>query len=260
MINLFQRTGKQASSNEKTTNASLKNTFLNKSYQIHNVARLSHLESLGLPIIGRSVIEFGAGVGDHTFYYLTKGCRLVTTDARNELVEFIKERFDVTALTINVETDIEKIKKLEKCDIVHCYGLLYHIRNPKEFLNALNSVCKLLLLETCVSHDLREDGEHLVSEDINNPTQAFSGGGCRPTRKWIYNVLRENFRYVYVPKTQPNHPEFPLNWENEMEDRSRLIRAVFVASQTDLGNNTHLTSSIPLLYEVPDFSALTDSF
>ncbi len=66
--------------------ASAESFFLSKHYQMHNVARLSHLESLGLPINGKSVMEFGAGIGDHTFYYLTKGCRMVTTDVRSELV------------------------------------------------------------------------------------------------------------------------------------------------------------------------------
>ena len=51
--------------------ASAESFFLSKHYQMHNVARLSHLESLGLPINGKSVMEFGAGIGDHTFYYLT---------------------------------------------------------------------------------------------------------------------------------------------------------------------------------------------
>jgi 2-polyprenyl-3-methyl-5-hydroxy-6-metoxy-1,4-benzoquinol methylase len=193
----------------KPAKASLETYFLSKHYQMHNVARLSHLESLGLPLKSRSVIEFGAGIGDHTFYYLTKGCRMVTTDVRSELVEFIKKRFDVEAFIINAEKDIDKIRKFEKCDIVHCYGLLYHIQNPMEFLRSLNDKCDLLLLETCVSHDLREDGAYIVSEDVENPTQAVSGNGCRPTRKWIYDILKQNFPFVYFPKTQPDHPEFP---------------------------------------------------
>lgn len=233
----------------QTAKASSETFFLSKQYQMHNVARLSHLESLGLPINGKSVIEFGAGIGDHTFYYLTKGCRMVTTDVRSELVEFIKKRFDVEAFIINAETDMDKIRKFDKCDIVHCYGLLYHIKNPEEFLHSLNDKCDLLLLETCVSHDLRPDGEHIVSEDIENPTQAISGHGCRPTRRWIYNVLKAKFPFVYFPKTQPDHPEFPLNWGIEMEDRIKLIRAVFIASLKDLGHNPNLTLSLPLNYD-----------
>ena len=229
--------------------ASAESFFLSKHYQMHNVARLSHLESLGLPINGKSVMEFGAGIGHHTFYYLTKGCRMVTTDVRSELVEFIKKRFDVEAFIINAETDIGKIRKFEKCDIVHCYGLLYHIKNPLEFLQSLSDKCDLLFLETCVSHDLRPDGAHIVSEDIENPTQAISGHGCRPTRQWIYNVLKAKFTFVYFPKTQPDHPEFPLKWGIAMEDRTKLIRAVFIASQKDLGTNPNLTPLLPVEYE-----------
>jgi Methyltransferase domain len=222
--------------------------FLQKQYQMHNVARLRHLESLALPIAGKSVLEFGAGIGDHTFFYLTKGCRVVSTDVRRELLEVLTSRFDVTALVINAETDRQKIQALDKVDIVHCYGLLYHIQTPMEFLQSLGSKCDLLLLETCVSHDLREDGEYIVRENSQDPTQAISGLGCRPTRRWVYNVLRGSFRHVYFPRTQPAHPEFPVNWGIELEDRSKLIRAVFIASQTDLGDNCYLTSSAPLKY------------
>jgi hypothetical protein len=235
--------------NNKPPKASAESFFLSKGYQMHNVARLSHLESLGLSLHRKKVIEFGAGIGDHTFYYLTKGCRMVTTDARSELVEFIQKRFDVTALVINAEKDLDKISKLEKCDIAHCYGILYHLQNPRPFLRSLNGLCDLLLLETCVSHDLRDDGEHVVSEDLGNPSQSVSGKGCRPTRKWIYNVLKETFPYVYFPKTQPNHPEFPLAWGIQTEDRAKLIRSVFIASQKDLGHNPNLTLSLPLNYE-----------
>jgi SAM-dependent methyltransferase len=217
---------------------------------MHNVARLAHLESLGFALAGKRVLEFGAGIGDHTFYYLTKGCHVISTDVRRELVEFISNRFDVTALTMNAETDLDKIKDFEKCDIIHCYGLLYHIQNPAEFLRSLSDKCDLLLLETCVSHDLRVDGEYIIHEDKGNPTQAVSGRGCRPTRRWIHGVLSKGFRNVYFPKTQPDHPEFPLDWGIATEDRQKLIRAIFVASQTDLAANCRLTTSMPLKYDV----------
>jgi hypothetical protein len=61
--------------------------------------------------------------------------------------------------------------------------------------------------------------------------------------------LKENFPYVYFPKTQPDHPEFPLEWGTKMEDRSKLIRAVFIGSQRDLGHNTNLTVALPLNYD-----------
>jgi len=42
------------------------NDFHSVGYLRHNARRLEHLNSLGLDISGRSVLELGAGIGDHT--------------------------------------------------------------------------------------------------------------------------------------------------------------------------------------------------
>ena len=105
----------------------------------------------------------------------------------------------------------------------------------------------MLLLETCVSHDMREDNPYIVLENKENPTQALSGNGCRPTRQWIFHQLKKIFDFVYMPLTQPDHIEFPLNWIEACEDRNELIRAVFVASETEIRNSI-LTDSIPRIY------------
>lgn len=215
---------------------SIFNTFLSKDYQLHNVARLRHLDSLALPISGKRVLEFGAGIGDHTYYYLVKGCEVTSTDARQELLDFIKRRFNNTVIKLDVELDIDKIQELPKFDIIHCYGLLYHVSNPKEFLEAIRNKANLLLLETCVSSDSRESGPHVLSENVNNPTQSKSGKGCRPSRDWIYNILKELFPYVYMPFSQPEHAEFPKDWSTPLEDRNRLIRAIFIASSAPIRN------------------------
>lgn len=225
--------------------------FLDKKYQLHNIARLSHLDSLGLNLRKRRVIEIGAGVGDHTYYYLIKDCFVIATDGRPELVDFIKRRFGVNGFVLDVEKQLDEVLRMEKVDIIHCYGLLYHIQNPAEFIIALKGKCDLLLLETCVSHDFRDSGAHIISEDSTNPTQAISGLGCRPTRRWIATNLSESFPFVYLPRTQPNHPEFPTDWSEPMEDRSSLIRAVFIASANPLNENENLTDVIPERYSIP---------
>jgi cyclopropane fatty-acyl-phospholipid synthase-like methyltransferase len=233
MINIFRKKIKET---EKLSKFSIYNTFLSRPYQEHNIARLKHLESLGLNISNKSVLEIGAGIGDHTFYYLIKNCNVISTDARPELVEFIKDRFNNTAFTLDAETELAKLESLPVVDIIHCYGLLYHISNPEEFLRSLKSRCHTLFLETCVSHDFRQDGPYVTDENSNNPTQAKSGKGCRPTRGWIYSILKETFPYVYMPVTQPDHQEFPSDWSAPMEDRSKLIRSVFCASTEPIKN------------------------
>jgi hypothetical protein len=222
--------------------------FLTKSYQLHNIARLKHLDSLGLDLFGKKVIEFGAGIGDHTYFYLLKNCDILSTDARPELVKFIENRFGNKTMVINIESDIDKILNLPKFDIIHCYGLLYHISNPEEFLKSLRDKASLLILETCVSSDSIPPGPNTVNENKNDPTQAFSGIGSRPSRDWIFNILKETFPYVYIPKTQPDHEEFPKDWTSDNQNlTSKLIRAIFIASDKKLDKST-LTNTLPLKY------------
>lgn len=223
--------------------------FLLKEYQLHNIARLKHLDSLGLDLNNKTVLEFGAGIGDHTFYYLIRNCTVVSTDARIELVNYISNRFGNETMLINIETDLELIRGLPFFDVIHCYGVLYHIGNPGEFLRSLKDKGSLLLLETCVSGDFSALPVTTVKEDKTNPTQSISGKGVRPTRKWIFDVLKETFPYVYVPKSQPEHPEFPKIWTEDFSaSDSNLKRAVFIASEKELFYDT-LTTELPQVYK-----------
>jgi len=121
-------------------------------------------------------------------------------------------------------------------DLVHCYGLLYHLRNPDQALEFLSQNTKrLLLLETCVSFGDQEQ-VNTVNELQTDPTQACSGTGCRPTRPWVFHRLKELFEFVYLPKTQPNHEEFPLDWSDPKSCKAPFSRAVFIAARAKLEN------------------------
>lgn len=228
---------------------SIEDPFLSQPYQLHNIARLKHLDTLGLDLANKTVIEFGAGIGDHTYFYLLKNCIVFSTDVRPELVKIIQKRFGNKTMVLNIENEIEKILNLPKYDIIHCYGLLYHISNPEEFLRSLKGKGSLLLLETCVSSDFVSDGNYNVAENKGNPTQAISGTGSRPTRGWIFNLLKEIYPFVYVPKTQPDHPEFPKDWSIDFQNpQTQLKRAIFIASDVEL-NQGLLTKILPKIYK-----------
>jgi cyclopropane fatty-acyl-phospholipid synthase-like methyltransferase len=209
--------------------------FHSEAYLRHNARRLEHLASLRIPVSGLRVLELGAGVGDHSHYYIDRGCRVTITEARPENVRCLQERYphqDVRLL--DVETSI----KVEGApfDLVHCYGLLYHLAKPVEALEFFSNYTKrLLFLETCVSYGTEEQ-IHLVSEPKHDPSQAYSGTGCRPTRSFIYTQLKKWFPFVYLPKTQPNHEQFPLDWTAAKSNSSDLQRAIFIASRESLAN------------------------
>jgi ABC-type polysaccharide/polyol phosphate transport system ATPase subunit/SAM-dependent methyltransferase len=210
-------------------------------YVRHNQRRLEHLASLDLPLAGRSVLEVGAGIGDHTSFFLERGCSVLATDAREENLAVLRRRFpEIESLRLDLdwpEADFEAT-----FDVVYCYSTLDHLSRPAEALEFLADRCRsLLLLEVCVSYGATES-IHLVEEPVHHPSQSISGIGCRPTRSWVHAQLGRAFPHVYMPLTQPWHPEFPLDWTQA--PATDLVRAVFVASRDALDNRL-LATEIP---------------
>lgn len=211
--------------------------FLLPEYQQINVARLQHLSSLGLAISDRNVIEFGAGIGDHTYYYLVNNSKVTPVEGRKELVDYISLRFKINAILMDLEKDFsDSFKNVSKYDIAHCYGILYHLSNPENFIKSVSKLADCIILETCVSFDTDEYAINLVKENCENSTQAIGGVGCRPNRKWIFDKIQENFKHSYMPSTQPKHAQFPKSFNKPSQGDSRNIRAVFIGSNTTLKN------------------------
>ena len=94
------------------------------------------------------------------------------------------------------------------------------------------SCSDLLLLETIVG-DGDANAINPYAENRALAGAAYSGLGCRPSRAWVLARLREQFAHVYLPMTQPNHYEFPIDWTVP----GRFARrAIFVASRRPLQN------------------------
>jgi len=204
--------------------------FSEPGYMAHNKARQDHLASLGLPLKNKSVLELGAGIGDHTPFFLDRGCTVTITDGRPDNVKQIKNRFPASdVFTLNVERP-DIYFHAPFFDIVYCYGLLYHTKEPFRILPTIAEWCGgLLLLETCVSPS---DPHSIKEEDAQDPRCALDGIGSRPNREAVWRTLGRLLPYVYIPTTQPDHDEFPLDWT----DPKGECRAVFVASRTPLEN------------------------
>jgi ubiquinone/menaquinone biosynthesis C-methylase UbiE len=217
--------------------------FHSNQYLRQTARRLEHLASLRIAVAGMSVLEIGAGIGDLSHFYTDRGCAITITDARPENLEYLKTRYPdcrIQALDMEHPSPIEG----SPFDVVHCYGLLYHLSDPGQALAFLSrSAGKLLFLETCVSFG-DDDLVNPVSEKQYDLTQAYSGTGCRPTRSWLFNKLGEFFKYVYLPKTQPWHEEFPLDWTAPEKHAASLQRAVFIASHEPLEQDVLVPSLI----------------
>ncbi len=229
----------------ETTLDAAKAKFHSTPYLRHNQRRLEHLASLGLALAHKSVLEIGAGVGDHSTFYLDRECSVLITEGRYENLAQLQIRYvnEPKARVKFLDVD-QPFNLAQQFEVVHCYGLLYHLNNP---LNAIKQLAEhtegLLILETCVSYG-NEAEINPVNEDHLDVTQALHGLGCRPTRPWIWEQLTANFPYVYSTVTQPAHKEFPLLWDITLENTT-LTRAVFIASRFDLSANKNLIPYLP---------------
>ncbi|MBS2038464.1 class I SAM-dependent methyltransferase [bacterium] len=220
--------------------------FHSDAYLRSTARRLEHLATLNLPVHGRSVLEVGAGIGDLSHFYIDRGCSITITEVRPGNLRFLRKRFPEQQV-LALDLDQPEPLAVQKHQIVHCYGLLYHLAQPDAALDYLASACQeMLVLETCVSFGSGE-ALNFLSEDKFDPTQASSGTGCRPTRAAILTRLRQHFAYVYLPRTQPNHPEFPLDWSAPGKHQAAFARAIFVASRTPLNSDQLILcdSSLP---------------
>lgn len=209
-------------------------------YQEINHARLLHLDfvlrNAGIETAGLSLIEVGAGIGDHTPFWLERGCKVTITEPREENLAILRERFpshDIRAFDLDKEAAPQ-----ETFDIVYAYGLLYHLSDPAGGIAKMAGLCSgMLFLETCVSYG-SELAQNLVDENALTPSQATSGTGCRPTRPWIFTELKKHWPHVYQPSTQPTHAQFPTDWRPEAAPEKGLVRTTFVASRNPIQSAT----------------------
>ncbi len=224
-------------------------------YTRHNMRRQEHLASLGLDLDNRTVLEVGAGIGDHTTFFLDRGCTVTSVEPRlancHLFAAYMRERlswgYEAARRCQIIHGDVELIDHTmrNQFDVVYCYGVLYHTTDPAATLGILAQRCReLLLLETAVSL-----GDHEAINPVNElapiPSQAITGQGCRPTRRWIFNRLKMLLGHAYMPRSQPAHEEFPLDWKARPAAGNRMTRAVFAATRSPLTNPM-------LISEVPD--------
>ena len=204
-----------------------------------NQARQEHLASLGLPLAPGSVIEVGAGIGLHTQFFLDRSCTVTVTDGREENIQEIRRRWpDLPSFVVDLDQDTN-LDHLGRFDMIYCYGLLYHLGDPANALKRMADICRgQIFLELICSTDTGSV-LHRYSDPAGND-QSTIGQGCRPSRSWILEKLREYFGWGYISVTQPNHPEFPLDWDRPSHGNTR---AVFVGSRHRLDN--HLLATQP---------------
>jgi hypothetical protein len=205
-----------------------------------NTARIEHLEYLDLDLKNKKVLETGCGgKGDFTKWLLSKGSIVTLNDSRLENIECLLKNLESLEGLEDMESlenikyntwDLNKdLEDPSEFDVIFSYGTLYHLGHPDVALKNLASMCKgFLIMSTCVSRNT-DSSVNLINENSDSKNQSSTGVGCRPTRKWIIEELKKYFKYVCISKMQPNHEDYPSNWNNW----SGTSRAVFLATNDE---------------------------
>ena len=116
--------------------------------------RLEHLASLDLNLCNRTVLEVGAGIGSPTSFYLDRRCKVMATEGQFENVEILRERYRNEGQGEVVRLDLSEPQSLDQhFELIHCYGLLYHMEQSDSVPAFLAKHCTgKLILETCLSY------------------------------------------------------------------------------------------------------------
>jgi SAM-dependent methyltransferase len=209
--------------------------FDDEAAQAINRARIEWIEAADLPVGGKRVLDAGCGVGHFASFYLSKGCTVVGVDGRQENIDALRARFPQVDARVG-DVQHMSLRILGPFDVVHCFGLLYHLDSPVAALRNLHAVCReLLILETMVCDSSRPLA--VLADETKTVNQALEGLGTRPSPSFVSLALnRVGFRYVYGTTQPPRHPDFLFSWQDNL-DTSReghTLRCVFVASHAPL--------------------------
>lgn len=174
-----------------------------------NYRRMEHLAWMGLGLEKRSVLEVGGGIGDLSMFFVDRGCRVLLTDARPELVRHAagdeQLRGEARLRTRVLDLDSPGSSVTETFDVVVCYDVLHLLARPERALKFLAGRCGEMLLLDCEISPGEGAELHAGARPAEAPTGSVGGRGCRPTRGWLTEQLAARFRFVYEPEEQPAH-------------------------------------------------------
>jgi SAM-dependent methyltransferase len=196
-----------------------------------NHARLAWLEAADLPLNAGRVLDIGAGVGHFISHYKKHGCTVVAADGRaDNIQELIRRHPDVEAHVVDAH-DIDATVA-GTFDVVHCFGLLYHLEDPVRALRRFAAICnRFMVLETMVCDAAAP--VTLLADETKTVSQALRGLGCRPSPSFLALALnRVGFRHVYGASRAPRHQDFLFEWRDNLGTTrdGHPLRVVLVAS------------------------------
>lgn len=191
---------------------------------------------------GKTILDLGCGWGDVSAYFAKEcGAYVTGIDVRPPHIEKAKNRHPHPNLQFFTK-DIEKRSwdyGSEKFDIIICWGLLYHLKDPKRVLKKLCKHCNYLIVDSEVidSEDARLTKEIAEPSDMKHGWGgSILGFGMRPSAALIEHVFKEARMQVESPKdlTQLDHSCHNYSWTAKNNDswQPGQRRFYFVSKKT----------------------------
>lgn len=163
-------------------------TFDTPAYVQARESRLRNLFQHVRPwdLTGVRILEVGCGTGEIGEEFVKLGAQVVSVDARPEHIIEMRKRFpDRPCWPVDLD-DPEMGWGVSSVDIILCWGILYHLSTPRDFLERCAKIAPVIYLETQVL----DSSEALVRPAIESgPDQSINGQGCRPSPRWIEETL-----------------------------------------------------------------------
>lgn len=214
----------------------MNNPFLHEDSLALNAARMEHLDTLGIKWRGKKVLDAGCGIGLFSTWLLDKGCIVNAFDARRENLEMAEKLNRGRGLGIfqcNIEN--QEIISFNSFDIVFCYGLIYHLLDPRSAIEKLSRLNPEVFLIESIVCDYDKPLLVVEKENKKQSDQSLKGIAARPSPAYIENVLCD-CGYSCEKISQPDHPDYKFDQLNDKAVRrnGHRTRMVFYGrKQTD---------------------------
>lgn len=178
----------------------------------------------------KTCLDAGCGPGWFASRLVSRGLNVYGVDGRDDLLDIARKRAPEAEFSkVNIENKADT-HNLPICDLVLCFGLLYHLENPFAAIRNLRRCAgKHMLIETQVTSDLNPTFQ-LVSEG-ENETQGLTFHAVIPSRSSMIKMLYlAGFSSVQRYNGVVDHPDFADTTHR------RRRREVFVAGITPISH------------------------
>ena len=157
----------------------------------------------------KTLLELGGGHGHNGNEFYNLGCKVTSSDARDEHIKNGKKEYPHIDFKI-IDGDKNKID--EKYDIILHWGLLYHLKEIEDHFKNICEKCDLIFLETEVS-DSDDDSFYITTKE-KGYDQAYNNIGIRPSEKYVEKVLNNNgFKCFMIKDSVVNSSSHKYDWE-----------------------------------------------